>query len=67
MAQRKIVVDIATDGDVKIDAQGFAGSSCTLATRSLELLLAGGDVSGVKDDKKPDFFASVTPGAKQTN
>lgn len=67
MAQRKIVVSIAPDGDVKIDAQGFKGNSCTLATRDLEMVLAGGDMSNVKDDKKPDFFATVTPGAKQTN
>lgn len=58
MAQKQIVIEIETDGSTSIDAQGFAGSSCTVATRELEVLLAGGS-SGVSDKKKPDFYARV--------
>lgn len=67
MSQKKIVVSVAADGDVKIDAQGFTGSACSLATRSLEMVLAGNDMSNVKDDKKPDFFARVSPSATHKN
>lgn len=55
---RKVVIEINGDGTTKIDAQGFQGQSCTLATRDLELALAG-DSSGVDDKKKPDFYATT--------
>jgi hypothetical protein len=52
---KKVVIEILPDGSSKVDAQGFKGSQCSLATRELELALAG---SGPVDDrKKPDFYA----------
>lgn len=58
MAQRKVVVSIETDGSVSIDAQGFKGSSCSLATKELELALVGGNAAGVDDKRKPDYYAT---------
>lgn len=61
---RKVTIEIFTDGSSKIEAEGFKGASCSLATRELELALAGNDKSNVDDRKKPDFFA--TTGQTQT-
>ncbi len=52
---RKVIIEIDPDGTSRIEAEGFKGSSCSLATREIELALAG---SGPVDDKKkPDFYA----------
>lgn len=60
---KKIVIDVLPDGTTTIHAVGFAGNSCNLATRELELLLAG---DGAVDKKpSPDFFNQITP--TQTN
>lgn len=59
---KKVVVEIESDGSVKIDAQGFTGSSCSLATRDMELAL-NSNAGAVDDKKKPDFYA--THGATQ--
>ena len=66
MSQRKVIVEIETDGSTKIDAQGFKGQSCSLATRDLEMVLTGGDNSSVDDKKKPDFYATVGSTIKRT-
>ena len=55
---KKIIVEISAIGETKIDAQGFTGNSCTLATKELELVLAGAP-SEVSDKKKPDFYATT--------
>lgn len=60
---KKIVIEIDTDGSSKIDAEGFKGQQCSVATRELELALAGNG-GAVEDRKKPDFFA--TTGNQQT-
>lgn len=57
MSQRKVIIEIATDGATTVDAQGFQGQSCALATREIELALAG-DFGNVDDRKKPDFYAT---------
>lgn len=53
---KEIIIDINADGTSKVESFGFKGSSCTLATRELEVALAG-NMSNVDDRKKPDFFA----------
>lgn len=63
---KKIVIEIKPDGTTKIDANGFQGQQCTLATRELELALAG-DMSNVEDKKKPDFFATHSGVHRQSN
>lgn len=57
MSQRRVIIEIDTDGTTKIDAEGFKGKQCTLATRELELALAGN--GPVDDRKKPDFYATL--------
>lgn len=64
MAQ-KIVVTILPNGETKIDAQGFAGNSCSIATKELEQVLVGG--GKVDDTKKPEFFAPAGQGAVVDN
>lgn len=62
--QKRVVIDINPDGSTKIESHGFVGASCTLATRELELALAGNDPANRDDRKKPDFYA--TTGNTQT-
>lgn len=50
-----ITIDIAADGTVSIDAEGFTGNSCAIATKQLEYALAGG--GKVKKDEKPEFYS----------
>lgn len=61
---KKVLIQIFPDGSSKVDAEGFKGSQCSLATKELELALAG-NMSGVDDKKKPDFYA--TNPQSQTN
>lgn len=65
MNQRKIIVEVKPDGSTVIDAQGFQGQGCSLATRELELVLAG-NPANVDDRKKPDFYAMNPQGNTQT-
>lgn len=66
MSQKKVVITIQADGTSVVEAVGFKGGTCTLATRELELALAG-DMSNVEDKKGPDFFQSITPTQKLGN
>lgn len=62
---KKVIIDILPDGSVKLDAQGFKGAQCSVATREIELVLAG---SGPVDDrKKPDFYAQNPQSHHNTN
>lgn len=63
--QKSIEVTIETDGEVKIEAKGFTGNSCTIATKDLEMVLAGGAVDDRKP--KPDFYASTGAQVRQFN
>ena len=60
---KEIIVTVQADGTVSMETKGFVGPSCSLATRELELVLAG-DMSNVKDEKKPDYYQSLTPTQK---
>lgn len=66
MTVKKVVIEVLPDGSTSIDAQGFQGSSCALATKELELVLAGsgGEVS---DKKKPDFYNTRSTTQTQRN
>ena len=50
--KQEIHVDIEPDGFLKIDAIGFSGSDCELATAFLEAAL--GDVQSKQ--KKPEYY-----------
>ena len=63
---KKVIIEINVDGTSKVDAEGFKGSQCSLATRELELALAG-DASNVSDKKKPDFYGLNPTTHKQSN
>jgi len=54
---KKVIIEIYPDGSSKIDAQGFKGQQCSLATKELELALAGS--APVDKRPKPDFYATV--------
>lgn len=56
---KTVTVEIFTDGSSKVDSSGFTGNSCTLATKDIELALAGSDPSNRDDRKKPDFYATT--------
>ena len=60
---KEITILIKPDGSSEIKATGFVGPQCSLATRDLELVLAG-DMSEVKDKKDPPYFQSITPTQK---
>lgn len=55
---KMVLIEIMPDGSSTVDAQGFQGKSCALATREIELALAGSPAS-VDDRKKPDFYATT--------
>lgn len=59
MNGKKVVVTVNPDGSTSIDAQGFKGSSCQLATRELELALVNGDKSALDEKKKPDYYQTL--------
>lgn len=48
----QVTVNITRAGLVKMDAQGFTGTSCADATEQLELVLGGGVR---KRDRKPEY------------
>lgn len=54
MTKEQINVDISPAGNVTIEAQGFQGSGCSVATHELEVHLNGGTK---KRKEKPEFFA----------
>ena len=54
MNKETILVDISPAGNVKIEAQGFAGNGCAVATHDLEVHLNGGTK---KRKEKPEFYA----------
>lgn len=56
---KRVLIDFNSDGSTHIESFGFVGNSCTLATRELELALAGNDPSNRDDKKKPDFYATT--------
>lgn len=62
MSQRKVVIEVDVDGSTSIDAQGFKGNSCSLATKELEMALVGAPVDAGDRKYKPDFYAT-NPGA----
>ena len=55
----KIIVTVDRTGNAKVEAEGYVGNACDIATRSYELVLTGG---GSKTDRqdKPEFFATHT-------
>lgn len=54
--QKKIVIECHADGRTNLEAVGFQGNSCQVATRQIEMALAGG--AGNTDSKpKPEFYA----------
>ncbi len=57
---KQVIVTIAPDGSSTVDSKGFQGNSCTLATKELELALAGNDPGNRDDKKKPEFYQSLT-------
>lgn len=67
MNGKKVVVTVNPDGSTHIDAQGFTGSSCQLATRELEMALVNGDASALDDKKKPDFYARTGQSTSNRN
>ena len=54
----KITVDISPTGLVKLDLEGFQGTSCKQLTEQLEITL-GGQKGNKKTDYKPEFSAPV--------
>ena len=64
MNQKNVVVTIAADGEVLIEANNFKGVGCKAATKELQkVLAAGGDV---EEKRKPDYFQSSTGTGKIT-
>lgn len=59
-----VKINISPTGDVKIDAEGFKGRSCEEATKSIELVLGGGEA---KKSKKPEYYEPATSGNTHIN
>jgi hypothetical protein len=59
---KTVEITIQPDGEVKVDAIGFAGVGCKKATTELIEVLAGGGSTDTKP--KPDFYATNPVGTK---
>lgn len=57
---KSIVVEVSPEGEVKIEAVGYKGQSCSLATKALEKALG---LSG-KSTKKPEWHQSEVAAQK---
>lgn len=57
---KEIVVDISTEGEVTIEANGYTGHECANATKPLEAALG----RGVTRTMKPEAFQTVKNVAK---
>ncbi len=55
---KQVVITILPDGTTQIDAQGFTGQQCSLATKEIELALAG-NTGSVEKKPKPDFYNQI--------
>lgn len=58
---QEIIVDVSAAGTVKIEANGFTGTSCAKATEQIEIAIGGAAVK--KKDPKPEYYQ--TPGVHQ--
>ena len=58
---KTIIIDIATDGSVKIDTKGFVGAECKEATRAIEKALG----TTTADVKKPEFTQQAKVAGRQ--
>ena len=56
MSERKVIVTIDALGRPKIEADGFAGASCEVATKPIEEALAGGNP--LQREYKPEWEQS---------
>ena len=52
---KQIIIEVNTDGEVKIEAVGFKGASCERQTAALEKAL--GTIKSRK--RKPEFYQQV--------
>lgn len=59
----KLIIDIEPDGFTKVEAQGFTGNACAVASEQIEVAIGG--AGSRKKKKKPEFFAS--PSTKSGN
>lgn len=61
--ERKIKVKIDAMGNATIEAEGFMGDSCEIATKPIEEALSGG--KGIERDYKPEFGLTEEEGVEQ--
>lgn len=61
--QKEVTITVNADGTSEVKATGFVGPQCSLATKELELVLAG-NASNVDDKKDPAYWQSFTPTQK---
>lgn len=50
---RSIVMEVAPDGSIKIEAMNFKGVGCAEATKALEQAMG---TAGKREKKNPDWF-----------
>lgn len=55
---QKIVVECHPDGRSNLEALNFKGNACAIATREIELALAGGGSQNIDSKPKPEFYAT---------
>ena len=60
----QLVIDISPAGTVSIEANGYEGNACSMATQQLEIVI-GGHAAKKKTDYKPEF--SMPASTNQVN
>lgn len=60
---RQVIIEVSPEGEIKIEASGFKGTSCEKATASIEKALG----AKTKSIKKPEYYQeNKTQGLQST-
>ena len=63
--QRRIIIEINPDGSTTLETKGFQGTACQLASKELELAIAGG--AAIDSKNTPEFYAMAGATNQATN
>ena len=60
---KQIIVEVDTDGTIKIDAVGFTGNACEKATQAIQQALSSAPPKG--GGRKPEYQQKTVQGQAQ--
>lgn len=60
MSGEQIVIDVSPSGATKVEAMGYEGNACDIATQQLEIVIGGN--AAKRKDYKPEYSMPATTG-----